>query len=344
LAPGWLDAGEMKEIYVADVPKFENQAIVSFFAVTSKQVRSRKDGGQYMALILGDRTGQIESRMWDNFADSVAEFEQGDVVKIRAEVCRYNGKLQFVLDKIRRAGADEMDLADYVPRTQKDVEELWLALVRAVDSFSDLSLQALVRSFLDDPMFAAAFREAPAAKSLHHAWLGGLLEHVVSLIGICQLIANHYPEINRDLLLTGAILHDIGKLEELRWGTSFDYTLQGQLVGHITLGIAMIEKKLATLEGFPPALRLLVEHMVLSHHGKLEFGSPKLPMIPEAVLLNFLDDLDAKMHIMRSELERHEAQGGEPDEMTDWVRAMDRPLLNTTAFLKSRSLKPQSEE
>ena len=334
----------MKEIYVADVPKFENQAIVSFFAVTSKQVRSRKDGGQYMALILGDRTGQIESRMWDNFADSVAEFEQGDVVKIRAEVCRYNGKLQFVLDKIRRAGADEMDLADYVPRTQKDVEELWLALVRAVDSFSDLSLQALVRSFLDDPMFAAAFREAPAAKSLHHAWLGGLLEHVVSLIGICQLIANHYPEINRDLLLTGAILHDIGKLEELRWGTSFDYTLQGQLVGHITLGIAMIEKKLATLEGFPPALRLLVEHMVLSHHGKLEFGSPKLPMIPEAVLLNFLDDLDAKMHIMRSELERHEAQGGEPDEMTDWVRAMDRPLLNTTAFLKSRSLKPQSEE
>jgi 3'-5' exoribonuclease len=344
LAPGWLDAGEMKEIYVADVPKFENQAIVSFFAVTSKQVRSRKDGGQYMALILGDRTGQIESRMWDNFADSVAGFDQGDVVKIRAEVCRYNGKLQFVLDKIRRAGADEMDLADYVPRTQKDVEELWLALVRAVNSFSDLSLQALVRSFLDDPTFAAAFREAPAAKSLHHAWLGGLLEHVVSLIGICELVANHYPEINRDLLLTGAILHDIGKLEELRWGTSFDYTLQGQLVGHITLGIAMIEKKLATLQGFPPALRLLVEHMVLSHHGKLEFGSPKLPMIPEAVLLNFLDDLDAKMHIMRSELQRHEAQGGEPDEMTDWVRAMDRPLLNTEAFLKSRSLKPQSEE
>jgi 3'-5' exoribonuclease len=334
----------MKEIYVADVPKFENQAIVSFFAVTSKQVRSRKDGGQYMALILGDRTGQIESRMWDNFADSVAGFEQGDVVKIRAEVCRYNGKLQFVLDKIRRAGADEMDLADYVPRTQKDVEELWSALVRAVDSFSDLSLQALVRSFLDDPMFAAAFREAPAAKSLQQAWLGGLLEHVVSLIGICQLVANHYPGINRDLLLTGAILHDIGKLEELRWGTSFDYTLQGQLVGHITLGIAMIEKKLATLEGFPPALRLLVEHMVLSHHGKLEFGSPKLPMIPEAVLLNFLDDLDAKMHIMRSELERHEAQGGEPEEMTDWVRAMDRPLLNTAAFLKSRSPKPQPEE
>ena len=166
--------------------------------------------------------------------------------------------------------------------------------------------------------------------------MGGLLEHVVSLVGICELAACHYPEINRDLLLTGAILHDIGKLEELSWGISFDYTLEGQLVGHITMGIAMIEKKLATLPGFPPALRMLVEHMVLSHHGKLEFGSPKLPMIPEAVLLHYLDDLDAKMHTMRSEFERHEAQGGQPGEMTDWVRSMDRPLLNTATFLKPK--------
>jgi len=325
----------MKEIYVADAGKFENQAVVSFFAVASKQVRSRKDGtGQYLALTLGDRTGQIESRMWENFADAAAGFEQGDVVKVRAEVCRYNGRLQLNLDKLRLATADEVELADYVPHTQKDVEELWSTLVRTVDSFSDLSLQALLRSFLDDAGFAAAFRQAPAAKSLHHAWLGGLLEHVVSLVGICELTARHYPEINRDLLLTGAILHDVGKLEELRWGTSFDYTLQGQLVGHITLGIAMIEKKLAALPDFPPALRILVEHMVLSHHGKLEFGSPKLPMIPEAVLLHYLDDLDAKMHMMRSEFARHEAEGGEAGEMTDWVRAMDRPLLNTVTFLK----------
>jgi 3'-5' exoribonuclease len=331
-----MNAGQMKEIYVADLAKFENQAVVSFFAVASRQVRSRKDGGgQYLALTLGDRTGQVESRMWENFAD--AGFEQGDVVKVRGEVCRYNGRLQLNLEKLRLAAGDEFELADYVPRTRKDVEELWSALVRSVDSFSDPSLQALVRSFLDDPVFAAAFREAPAAKSLHHAWLGGLLEHVVSLVGICELAGRHYPEINRDLLLTGAILHDIGKLEELRWGTSFDYTLQGQLVGHITLGIAMIEKKVAALPGFPPALRMLVEHMVLSHHGHLEFGSPKLPMIPEAVLLHYLDDLDAKMHIMRSEFERHEAQGDEAGEMTDWVRAMERPLLNTATFLKPRS-------
>jgi 3'-5' exoribonuclease len=330
----------MKEIYVADLGKFENQAIVSFFTVTSRQLRSRKDGGQYLALTLGDRTGQVESRMWDNFAEAASGFEQGDVVKMRGEVCRYNGRLQLNLDKLRIAAPDEFELADFVPHTQKNVDELWAALVGYVDSFTEPSLQALVRAFLDDPVFAAAFREAPAAKSLHHAWLGGLLEHVVSLLGLCELAARHYPEIHRDLLLTGAILHDIGKLEELRWGTSFDYTLQGQLVGHITIGIAMIEKKMATLPGFPPALRILVEHLVLSHHGKLEFGSPKLPMIPEAVLFNFLDDLDAKMHLMRSEFERQEAQGAEPGEMTEWVRAMDRPLLNTATFLKLKSEEP----
>ncbi len=326
----------MKEIYVADVGKFENQAVVAFFAVRSKQLRSRKDGGQYLAVTLGDRTGQIESRMWENFAEAVPGFEPGDVVKVRAEVCRYNDRFQLNLEKLRRANADEFELADYVPQTQKDVDELWAALVRSVDSFSDLWLQSLVRSFLNDPLMATAYREAPAAKSLHHAWLGGLLEHVVSLLGICDLAARHYPEINRDLLLTGVILHDIGKLEELRWGTSFEYTLEGQLVGHIAIGLVMIEKKVATLPGFPPALRMLVEHMVLSHHGKLEFGSPKLPMIPEAVMLHYLDDLDAKMHTMRSEFERHEAQGGEAGEMTDWVRSMDRPLLNTATFLKPK--------
>jgi 3'-5' exoribonuclease len=326
----------MKDIYVADVGKFENQAVVTFFAVRSKQLRSRKDGGQYMAVTLGDRTGQIESRMWENFAEAAPGFETGDVVKVRGEVCRFNDRLQLNLEKLRRATADEFELSDYVPQTSKNVEELWASLVRTVDSFTEPWLQKLVRAFLDDPLMATAFREAPAAKSLHHAWIGGLLEHVVSLVDICSLAAQHYPEINRDLLLTGAILHDIGKLEELRWGTTFDYTLEGQLVGHITLGVVMIEKKLATLPGFPPQLRMLVEHMVLSHHGKLEFGSPKLPMIPEAVLFHYLDDLDAKMHTMRSEFERHEAQGGEAGEMTDWVRSLDRPLLNTATFLKPK--------
>ena len=183
---GTRDASEMKEIYVADVAKFENQAIVAFFAVATKQLRSRKDGGQYLAVTLGDRTGQIESRMWDNFAEIAAGFEQGDVVKVRAEVCRFNSRFQLNLEKLRRATPDEFEMADYVPHTHKDVEELWATLIRSVDGFSNPWLQALVRSFLEDPAIAAAFREAPAAKSLHHAWMGGLLEHVVSLMGICR--------------------------------------------------------------------------------------------------------------------------------------------------------------
>src|ERR1700744_5622586 len=314
----------MKDIYVTDVGKFENQAVVTFFAVRSKQLRNRKDGGQYMAVTLGDRTGQIESRMWENFAEAAPGFEAGDVVKVRAEVCRFNDRLQLNMEKLRPANADKFELADYVPQTRKNLDELWASLIRCVDSFTDPWLQALVRSFLNDPLMATAFREAPAAKSLHHAWIGGLLEHVVSLLGICDLAAKHYS-VHRDLLLTGAILHDIGKLEELRWGTSFDYTVEGQLLGHITIGIGMIERKIAALPAFPPALRVLVENVVLSHHGKYEFGSPKLPMIPEAVLLHYLDDMDAKMQTMRAEFARNVAAGRGADELTEWVRSMERP-------------------
>jgi 3'-5' exoribonuclease len=180
-------------------------------------------------------------------------------------------------------------------------------------------------------------RSAPAAKYLHHAWIGGLLEHIVSLLGLCDRVTPQYPEVHRDLVMTGAILHDIGKLEELRWGLNFDYTIEGQLLGHITLGIQMIEKRAAQIPGFPPRLKLLVEHIVLSHHGKYEFGSPKLPMTAEAVLFHYLDDLDAKMYSVRTELERSAQNGRGPEEMTDWIRSLERPLLDSRAFLDSRA-------
>jgi 3'-5' exoribonuclease len=320
----------MKEIFIADLGKYENQAITGFFAVSAKGVRSKKDGSRYFALTLADRTGQIEARMWDT--ETAGEFGSGDVVKLRGQVCRYQEKLQINVERIRAATRDEFELGDYVPQTERNVDELWSELNLYVQSFTDAHLRALIRAFLDDAAIAAAFREAPAAKSMHHAWIGGLLEHVVSLLGICDLAAKHYS-VHRDLLLTGAILHDIGKLEELRWGTSFDYTIEGQLLGHITIGIGMIEKKIALLPDFPPQLRILVEHVVLSHHGKYEFGSPKLPMIPEAVLLHYLDDMDAKMQTLQNEFARNVSAGRGAGEVTEWVRSMERPLLNTTAFL-----------
>jgi 3'-5' exoribonuclease len=318
---------------VADLASRENREITGFFAVGWKQVRSGRDGGRYFALTLCDRTGQIEARMWDT--DGAGEFDAGDVVKVLGEVCRFNEKLQIKVKKIRRATADEYHLGDFVPQSERDIDEMWAELQGWVASFRDPHLKALLEAFLNDAQMAAALRQAPAAKGMHHAWIGGLLEHVLSLMGLCEMAARHYPNVDRDLLLTGVVLHDIGKLRELKWGTSFDYTMEGQLLGHITIGIGMVEEKLAAIPDFPAAKRLLVEHLVLSHHGEYEFGSPKLPMTPEAILLHYLDNLDAKMQTVGSEFARAEANGRSGAEMTEWVRSMERPLLNTQAYLKA---------
>ena len=329
----------MKDLMVADLASRENQVITGFFAAATKQARSTKQGAPYIALTLGDRTGQIEARIWDDV--EVQPFDSGDVVAVKGQVCRFNEKLQIKVEKIRRA--DERDvgryaLSDFVPQSERSVGEMWAELEGWIAGFTDPHLKALLEAFLRDKEIAADLREAPAAKGLHHAWIGGLLEHILSLMAICDLAAGHYTSVNRDLLLTGVFLHDIGKLRELRWGTSFDYTLEGQLLGHITIGIGMIEEKIASIPDFPAAKRILVEHLVLSHHGKYEFGSPKLPMIPEAILLHYLDDLDAKMQTMAAEFRRAEANGRSPAELTDWVRSMDRPLLNTHGYLEQEGL------
>jgi 3'-5' exoribonuclease len=330
----------MKEPMVADLASRENREITGFFVAGFKQVRTGRDGGRYFALTLCDRTGQVEARMWET--DVAGEFEAGDVVKVLGDVSRFNEKLQIKVKKIRRAEASEFALSDFVPQSQRDIGEMWTELERWVASFRDPDLKGLLEAFLHDEAIAAALQQAPAAKGLHHAWIGGLLEHILSLMGLCELTAQHYPEVNRDLLLTGAVLHDIGKLRELSWGTSFDYTLEGQLLGHITIGIGMIEAKIAGIPNFPAAKRLLVEHLVLSHHGEYEFGSPKLPMTPEAIVLHYLDNLDAKMQTVRSELAKAEANGRPAEEMTEWVRPLERQLLNTQAYLGIASSEPRS--
>jgi 3'-5' exoribonuclease len=321
----------MKEPMVADLAGRENQVITGYFAAAAKSLRTKKDGSRYFALTLCDSTGNIEARVWT--AADAGDFDPGDVVKVRGEVCRYNEKLQINIDRIRRAAPGEYNLGDFVPQSERDIDEMWTELEAWIASFTDPHLKALLESFLHDDAIAAALRQAPAAKALHHAWIGGLLEHILSLMGLCDLVAHHYPQINRDLLLTGVVLHDIGKLRELRWGTSFEYSLEGQLLGHITIGLGMIEKKIDAIPDFPPAKRLLVEHLVLSHHGKYEYGSPKLPMTPEAIMLHYLDDLDAKMQTVSAEFARNEAGGRSGAEMTEWVRALERPLLDTSAYL-----------
>lgn len=326
---------QIELISLAEAGKYENQVrpVDLFLAVCSKQIRTKRDGTKFLALKLGDRTGQCEAVMWENFEPALDQFDAGDIVKVRARVGRYGSRLQLVVELLRRANEGEFELSDYTPHTRYSIDELWQKLAGFVASVDNPHLRALLESFLNDPAIEESLRAAPAAKSMHHAWIGGLLEHIVSLLGICDQAAAHYPQVNRDLLLTGAVLHDVGKLEELRWGLTFDYTLEGQMLGHITLGIRMIEQKIEGIPEFPAKLRLLVEHLVLSHHGRYEFGSPKLPMTPEAILLHYLDDLDAKMHTVETELERSRESGRGAEEMTDWVRPLERPLLDTRAYL-----------
>jgi len=326
----------MKDIYIADLANFdEGKVFNGYFLVLAKQQRTTKTNKPYLNLILGDKTGQLEGRVWELSDPRIAkDFERGDIVKARGCASRFDDRLQMKIDQLRVALPNEVDKADMLPSTTYDVATLWSQLRGFVDSLTNADLKLLLVTMLDDPTLAEAYREAPAAKQLHHAWLGGLLEHVVSLCTLADRVAPHYPLLDRDLLLTGVILHDIGKVRELSWGIGFEYTIEGILLGHIQIGAALAERTIDSLPNFPPKLKTLVLHMILSHHGKLEFGSPKLPMIPEALVLNFLDDLDAKMQAVSSEFDKSAKEGKGPNELTNKVWALDnRQLLNTKRWL-----------
>ncbi len=327
----------MKDFFVADAIRHENQTVTAYFVIAALSVRDRKPSGQYLALTLADKTGTFEARMWEEFAEVIATCSEGCYVKAQGQISKYQGKFQITLSKLRSAANTEVDPTDFLPATQFDVEAMWAELRGYADGFANEDLKRLVFAFLDDEEIGPAFRTAPAAKVLHHAWLGGLLEHVVTLVRVCRAAAPFYPEVDPDLLMTGAILHDIGKVRELHWGTSFGYTLEGQMIGHISIAQGMLREKVRALGSFPEKLRVLVEHMILSHHGKYEFGSPKLPMTPEALLLNALDDLEAKMQVMRNEFAKAAANGRSAGEMTDWVRSMERGLVDSRGWLREDS-------
>ncbi len=321
----------MKEFFLSDCPQFENKIITSSFVVTTKQVKPKKSGEPYLALTLADRGGQIEAKMWDNVEEALDSFEQEDFLKVKGLLNKYKNRFQITIHKLRRLSDSEVDFADYLPKTTKDVDELWRTLGDFVISFQDPHLRALVQAFMADPEIAAAYRNAPAAKTLHHAYIGGLLDHVVSLFRSCDLVSRNYPQINRDLLLTGAFLHDIGKIHELTYMRSFSYTTRGQLLGHMIIELEMLQAKLAHFPDFPPELKTLLEHLIISHHGQYEFGSPKLPMFPEALMLHYMDDLDSKMESMRAHFER---EAGSNSSWTSYNPSLGRTLLDTAKFLR----------
>jgi len=330
----------MKEFYISECARHENKIITSNFVVVSKQIKPKKTGEPYLALILGDRSGQLDAKMWDNVEEVLNAFEQDDFLKIKGLVNKYKNRFQLTIHKLRKLGESEIEFSDYLPKTTKNIDELWQTLAGFVASFQNPHLKSLLQAFMSDPEIAAAYRNAPAAKTLHHAYIGGLLDHVVSLFRSCDLVSRNYPQVNRDLLLTGAFLHDIGKIHELAYNRSFSYTTRGQLLGHMIIELEMLQAKLALVPDFPVELKTLLEHLIISHHGQYEFGSPKLPMFPEALLLHYMDDLDSKMEAMRAQFER-EADLESP--WTSYNASLGRPLLNSAKFLVPKPATPADD-
>ncbi len=240
----------MKDFYISECLRHENKIVTSNFVVVSKQIKPKKTGEPYLALTLGDRSGQLDAKMWDNVEEVLNSFEQDDFLKIKGLVNKYKNRFQLTIHKLRKLGDSEIEFADYLPKTSKDVDELWRTLGDFVSSFQDEHLKALVRAFMADPEIATAYRNAPAAKTLHHAYIGGLLDHVISLCRSCDLICRNYPQVNRDLLLTGVFLHDIGKIHELSYNRSFSYTTRGQLLGHMIIELEMLQHEAGAVPGF----------------------------------------------------------------------------------------------
>ena len=323
----------MKAAYVADLQP--DQAVTTLFLVRDKEIRtSTATGKSWLKLELVDRTGTIEAKMWDNFADIAMTFERDDIVKIRARVKVYRGKSELSIEQVIPAMQGEYSLEDFLPHTKQDVEQLYRSVCQTAAGIKNPWLKSLLKSVLEDPAIAAKLKRAPAAMTMHHAFIGGLLEHIVSLCGLCQFAAAHYPEVNSDLLYSGAILHDLGKIEELTYNRGFGYSTEGELLGHIVIGLAMVRRKIEAIEGFPQPVATLVEHLIVSHHGEYEFGSPRLPMVREAVLLHFLDDMDSKMGAMRATLDSKE--GSAP--WTARNPSLRRSLLRADEFLRGCEL------
>lgn len=325
----------MKTQYVADLA--DGQSVSSLYLVREKEIRtSARTGKSWLELSLADRSGSIPAKMWDNFETIAKTFERDDVVRVRGRVKLYNDRKELTLEQIVPAAEKDYELADFLPHTKGDVEHLYTQLRAAISEMKNPWLQELLASIADDPEIAPRLKRAPAAMTMHHAYLGGLLEHTVSLIGLAKAVCAHYPELDGDLLLAGVVLHDIGKLDELRYERGIDYSDEGRLLGHISMGAMLVREKCRAIGKFPAPLLTMVEHLILSHHGSLEFGSPSLPQFPEAVALHAIDDLDSKMAAMRATLDLAPTAGG-GEVWTERNPSLRRALLRRKEYLAAAS-------
>ncbi|MBW1862391.1 MAG: CRISPR-associated endonuclease Cas3'' [Deltaproteobacteria bacterium] len=273
----------------------EDDPVRGLYLAKVKRMGLTRKGDPFLSITLADRTGVIEARVWERAEELSSLFSEGDILDVEGYACSYRDQIQFILSSLK-ASKDGADPTLFLETTTRDVTEMMSSLRAILKETKDSYLKALVDSFLSDQHFTSLFKNAPAAKNFHHSYIGGLLEHTLSVCQMTKAVAEHYPELDSELLLTAAFLHDIGKVRELKFDYHIDYTDEGRLLGHITLGVAMVDEKLAGVKNFPQELALRLKHLILSHHGQYEFGSPKRPKFLEAFALHLIDDMDAKMN------------------------------------------------
>lgn len=307
-------------IWIKDIQ--ENDQIQGLYMVKNKRLGLTKKGDHFLSLTLADRSGDVETRVWDNAERLSSQFSEGDIIKVEGYASSYRNRIQLTLSTLN-VSKDEIDPSLFLETASSDSSKMMRALKRILNGIKDPHLIALNEKFLSDRKFTSQFKKAPAAKNFHHGYVGGLLEHTLSVCQMAQKVADHYPELDRDLLITGALLHDIGKVKEFKYDKHIDYTDEGRLLGHLVMGVSMLEEKLSDLKDFPQNIKLKLNHMILSHHGEYDFGSPKRPKFLEAFALHLIDDLDAKIKGLGRFMEKDQQEGS----WTDYNRIFERYFL-----------------
>ena len=308
----------MKNQFIDDLRAGQN--LDDLFLLTEKRIAHKKDGNPYLTLTLGDRSGTIAGVVWDNVERISAAAQVGDVVHAQGPVGEFRDRLQVVVRSLAAQPADSGDAADFLPATGRNREAMFERLVQLTSGITNPHLKALMAEFWGDPDFVTAFKTAPAAKMMHHAYIGGLLEHTLSMALLCDRIGGHYAGIDMDLLLCGAILHDIGKTRELSYRLSFDYSDEGRLLSHIVIGLEMVDARIRRVDDFPKHLADLLKHLIVSHHGSRELGSPEPPKTIEALLLNHIDEIDSKVNAIRDFMQREDGSAN----WTPYHRLLER--------------------
>ena len=298
-------------MFVSDIK--DRSQVESVFLVREKITAMAKNGKPYLTLKLMDKSGEVDGKVWDNVDQVAAGFDKDDFISIRAKATIYLGKMQLVIAELKRVPDEEVVLADFLPEAARAIDEMVDELGSLLATITDPHLKPLLAAFFEDSALMALYRNAPAAKGMHHVYLGGLLEHSLAVAKLVDSVVPLYEGVNRDLLIAGALLHDVGKVREMTYSRSFDYTDEGKLLGHITIGVEMLQEKIIGIGGIPQEMSMLLKHMLLSHHGQYEYGSPKRPKTVEATILNYLDDLDSKINGIRTHM------GKEAESLSRWT-------------------------